>query len=86
MRTTVNIDKHLLAEVKVIAARSHRSMGSVMEEALRAFLDAQQHRPGAERYELPTFTPSKPGLQPGVDLEDRDQIAELMGENTANLV
>lgn len=81
MRTTVNIDEQLLAEAKVLAARSHRSIGSVLEDALRAFLEAQHRRPGNEKYQLPVYTPSEPGLRPGVDLGDAEQMADLLGDN-----
>ncbi|MFT4289100.1 ribbon-helix-helix protein, CopG family [Nocardioides sp.] len=41
MRTTVNIDDQLLAAVKVEAARGHRTIGSVIEDALRAHLGVE---------------------------------------------
>jgi metal-responsive CopG/Arc/MetJ family transcriptional regulator len=41
MRTTVNIDDDLLAEIKVIAGRRHASLGEVVDDALREYL-----RPG----------------------------------------
>lgn len=82
MRTTVNIDDHLLAEAKVLAARTSRSLGAVLDDALRAMLrrDAGEH--GApEEFRLPTL--GLGGLQPGVDLEDKEALAELMGDNAA---
>jgi len=48
MRTTVNIDDTLLAAVKVEAARSRRTIGSVIEEALRAHLGLES-TPGGRR-------------------------------------
>lgn len=83
MRTTVNIDDQLLGEAKVIAARSHRSLGSVLEDALRAYIEERQHRDDAGDYQLPDFVPSEPGLQPGVDLEDREQIAALLDNDSS---
>lgn len=81
MRTTVNIDEHLLAEAKVIAAGSHRSIGSVLEDALRALIAAKSQNSGTdEPYVLPSFTYDPPGLRPGVDLYDRDQIEELLDD------
>lgn len=85
MRTTVNIDEQLLAEAKVIAARSHRSIGSVLEDALRAFIDAQEQRVDSGPYVLPAYVPSRPGLRRGVDLEDREQLAELLGDNDSGV-
>jgi len=82
MRTTVNIDDHLLAEAKMIAARQHRTIGSVLEDALRALLQAQQPgRSSREPFALPRVNPGNPGLRPGVDLEDKEQMAELLGDN-----
>lgn len=77
MRTTVTIDDELLGRVKVMAARSHRSIGSVLEEALRAHLEHEQER-SRSRPPWPTFTPDAPGVQPGVDLEDRHALADLL--------
>lgn len=84
MRTTVNIDERLLAEAKLIAAREHRPIGSVLEDALRLLLSRASDRPRPTSYELPTFEPSEPGLAPGVDLEDKQLIAELLGDNRAD--
>ncbi|UYM03822.1 type II toxin-antitoxin system VapB family antitoxin [Solicola gregarius] len=81
MRTTVNIDEHLLAEAKLIAARSHRTIGSVLEDALRRLIDEYETRQTGERYELPHFEYDPPGLRPGVDLYDKDQMAELLGDD-----
>lgn len=79
MRTTVNIDEHLLAEAKLIAARTHRTIGSVLEDALRKLLsDNTSPSPNNEPYTLPDF--SRGGLQPGVDLYDKDQIEALLDD------
>lgn len=80
MRTTLTIDDHLLGEAKAIAARTHRTIGSVFEDALRQMLAR------ADELMSPTGAVSLPsdggsGLQPGVDLENKEQIAELLGDN-----
>ncbi len=82
MRTTVNIDQHLLGEAKLIAAREHRTIGSVLEDALRKLLDDDRARHGAGRedFRLPRFDYAG-GLRPGVDLEDKELMAELLGDN-----
>jgi plasmid stability protein len=77
VRTTVNIDEHLLAEAKVRAARSHRSIGDVIDEALRLRF-ATDERP-AGSVSLPTF--GVPGERLLVDIEDRDAVAEALGDN-----
>jgi plasmid stability protein len=80
MRTTVNIDDHLLAEAKVEAVRTHRSLGDVIDDALRAMLRRQQQvGETARRVVLPTDGGS--GLRPGVDLEDKEALADLLGDN-----
>ncbi|MDV3220399.1 type II toxin-antitoxin system VapB family antitoxin [Intrasporangium sp.] len=82
MRTTVNIDDRLLAEAKLIAARQHRTIGSVLEEALRKLIEEESTEPTSRAdYVLHTFTPEHPGLLPGVDLEDKELMAELLGDN-----
>jgi len=78
MRTTVNIDEHLLAEAKLIAARSHRTIGSVMEDALRKLINDHAVPASDQPYKLPSFPGG--GLQPGVDIYDKDQIEELMDD------
>ena len=42
MRTTIRLDDNLLAEVKLLAARSGRSMTAVIEDALREMLARRQ--------------------------------------------
>jgi hypothetical protein len=80
VRTTVNIDDNLLAEAKVIAARGHRSLGDVINDALRfAFVD----RPAAQGPDRRVTLPVDPGsgLQPGIDLEDRDIVAAALDDD-----
>jgi hypothetical protein len=75
MRTTLNIDNELLAEARVVAARSGRSLAAVVEDALRESL-ARRSRSNATKVALPTFNGS--GLQPGVDLDDSAALLDLM--------
>ena len=77
MRTTVNIDDQLLAEAKVRAARGHQSLGDVIDDALRARF-AAAGRPRVD-VSLPTF--GVPGERPLVDIDDRDAVAEVLGDN-----
>lgn len=85
MRTTVNIDARLLAEAKLIAAREHRTIGSVLEDALRKLIeDDASPRTPREDFVLHTFDPDRPGLLPGVDLEDRQLMAQLLGDDDAH--
>ena len=78
MRTTLNISDDLLAEAKVLAARTHRSIGAVVDDALRVLLSRS-----AEAVSGPwTFpTGGAGGLQAGVNLDDKEALAELQGDN-----
>ena len=79
MRTTVDIDEHLLAEAKQLAAGTHRTLGAVVDDALRKLMaDAAARRREGE-VKLPVD--GRGGLQPGVDLEDKEALAELLGDN-----
>lgn len=81
MRTTVNIDDHLLAEAKVLAARTSRPLGAILDDALRAMLRRDSRSTARPVIELPTH--GRGGLRPGVDLDDKDALAELLGDNAA---
>lgn len=81
MRTTVTIDDDLLAEAKVVAARTSRSLGSVIEDALRASLRRDEATRGSKEFQL--LVHGAGGLQPGVDLEDEHALADLLGDNAA---
>jgi hypothetical protein len=75
MRTTVKIDDQLLAEVKVLAARSGRTLNDVVEDALRESLARRDRSVGESIAELPTFSGR---LNPGVDLDDTSALLDLM--------
>ncbi len=77
MRTTVNIDPHLLRRAREHAARNRRSLGDVVNDALRVLL-TEQARADAP-LDLPVFGGT--GLQPGVDLEDKSALAALLGDD-----
>lgn len=81
VRTTVNIDDRLLRQAKLEATRSNRSLGDVVDDALRLLLaPAGRGRP-APQLDLPVFGGS--GLRPGVDLEDREGLAALLDDKAA---
>lgn len=79
MRTTVNIDDALLVEVKTYAAATGRTMGEVIEDAIRAAL-AKRSDPTRRAVDLPTYRGGG-GLQPGVDLDDSAALLDLMEED-----
>jgi hypothetical protein len=60
-RTTFRIDEDVLAEAKALAARQHRSLNSVMEEALRRMIKSAQETQSRPRVKLVTSgTPGAP--------------------------
>jgi hypothetical protein len=76
MRTTIRLDEDLLAQVKQTAARSGKTMTSVIEDALREMLARQQAAEARAPVRLTTV--SGGGLQPGVDLDDSAALLALM--------
>ena len=80
MRTTVRIDDDLYRALKATAARAGRSVGAVMEDALRAFLtrtDAVE----TTIEPLPVSTGS--GTLPGVDLSTNAAIRSTTDDGLA---
>jgi Arc/MetJ family transcription regulator len=65
-RTTFRLDEDLLAEAKAFAARQHRSMNSVMEDALRRMLATAHELEDRPPVELITY--GSGGPHPEVDL------------------
>ena len=77
MRTTIKIDDQLLAEAKVRAAESGRTLNAIVEEALREALARRRSSPGPS-VDLPTFAGGR--LRPGVDLDDGAALLEKLGK------
>lgn len=76
MRTTVNIDDNLLEQARRVALTTRRSLGDVVDDALRLLLSAPTPERGT--VDLPTYGGS--GLLPGVDLEDKAALAAILDE------
>jgi hypothetical protein len=72
MKTTLNIDDTVMAELKREAARQGRTMSELVETALRLLLRSQRkHQP----------TPALPKFHSGgarVDIADRDALYQPM--------
>lgn len=79
MRTTITIDDDLLREAKVLAARTDRTVSSVLEEALRELIARQTE---ADERRRSDFTlPSYHGGGFLVDILDKEALAEALGDN-----
>jgi hypothetical protein len=78
MRTTVNIDDALLDHARQVAIQARRSLGDVIDDALRVLFATRLAEAGSTTLTLPTYGGS--GLQPGVDLEDKDALSALLDE------
>jgi hypothetical protein len=89
-RTTFRINEEILAEAKALAARQHRSLNSVMEEALRRLLAAaeqEQDRPRAELVtsgnpsDRPLIDTSPAGLKQFLEDEDIEHYLEVSADD-----
>lgn len=72
MKTALNIDKTVMAELKREAARQGRTMSELVETALRLLLRSQRKREPL---------PALPKFHSGgalVDIEDRDALYQAM--------
>jgi metal-responsive CopG/Arc/MetJ family transcriptional regulator len=76
MRTTIQLDEHLLARIREVAAKSGRTMTAVIEDALRQSLESNKPRRRKEPVRLTTVKGK--GLRPGVDLDDSASLLDLM--------
>jgi hypothetical protein len=79
VRTTIRIDDDLYRRAKAKAAESGRTVGELIEDAVRAVL-APRPRSAPPVPDLPTFGGS--GVLPGVDLGDAAALGDLMDEGS----
>jgi hypothetical protein len=82
MRTTLNISDDLLAEAKLLAARTHRSIGAVVDDALRVLLSREGSGTINREWTFPTAGVG--GLQPGVNLDNKEALTDLLGDNAVS--
>ncbi len=78
MRTTVTIDDHLLAEARRQALAQRRSLGDIIDDSLRVTL-SRRAADTSTRVTLPTD--GDPADRPLVDLDDREAVAEALGDS-----
>lgn len=76
-RTTFRISEEVLAEAKALAARQHRSLNSVMEEALRRMIKSAQEQESRPRVTLPTS--GNPADRGKIDMSP-ERIKEILRE------
>jgi predicted transcriptional regulator len=76
MRTTIYLPEDLLAEAKKVAAKSHRPLTAIIEEALREKLMRRKEKKSTGFIHLTTFGES--GLQAGIDIDDTSSLLDLM--------
>ena len=76
MRTTVTIDDDLLRRAKREAVTSGRTLGQVVEDALRDSL--ARHPAKKERFRLRLVTADGGGVRDGIDIADNAAVRDVM--------
>ena len=77
MRTTVDVDADLLLQAKRLGLEGERSLSRVIEDALRSYLAQRAAAPARTPASFPVFD-GRPGLAPGVVLEDKQALLDLL--------
>ncbi|MFO1431368.1 MAG: ribbon-helix-helix protein, CopG family [Candidatus Competibacteraceae bacterium] len=75
MKTTLNLDDDLMCAVEQRANETGQSVSAMIEAALRAMLSQEDRQEHAQRMRWVTVSG---GVQPGVDLNDRNALLERM--------
>jgi len=76
MRTTLTIDSQVLAEFKRRAAETHRTLSSLIEDALREHLSHGRDRTATKPLDFPIVGGG--GVAPGVDLSSNAALADYV--------
>ena len=76
MRTTLTIEDRIARDLKRIASRSGKPFKAVVNETLRAGLEAGMERPKPRRYRLRPA--SLGGVRAGVDLDRALALADTL--------
>jgi hypothetical protein len=79
MRTTIRLDDRLHGLLRERAARTGRTLGELVEEAIREFLYRPAPSEGDPTPKLTTV--GGRGPRPGVDLDDSSGLLDLMEES-----
>ena len=75
MRTTLNLPDELYRAARVRAAQDGRTVTSVMEQALRAFLD--EHAPEPKPYRVKPLKMGMPG-ELMIDIDNNAAVREFL--------
>jgi plasmid stability protein len=81
VRTTVRLDDNLYRAAKARAAETGRSVGEVIEDALRVALAERRAEQAKRLPALPVFGGS--GTLPGVDLSSNATVLEALDEGAS---
>lgn len=77
MRTTVNIDDHLLLAAKKRALESGSTLANIIEDALRKTLAGKENK---KRSRTVLETVNGSGLRHGINLDDNQLLLDNMDE------
>ena len=75
MRTTIELDDPVFRDLKVEAARRGKTLRQVVNECLRRGLASPQRK---KKYVFRWKTAPRGRIQPGVRLDDRESLFDLM--------
>jgi hypothetical protein len=79
MRATISIDEALLKQARQVALDRGISLDELVVTALRLELDRATKAHRKQKITLPTFRGR--GLRPGIGLDDRASLEDVMSEN-----
>lgn len=83
MRTTIRLDDQLLADAKMMAAKSGKTLNAVIEDSLRTVLAMRAKECGREHKQVELPRMSGDGLLPGVNLDSNADLIDLMEQGDA---
>jgi mRNA-degrading endonuclease RelE of RelBE toxin-antitoxin system len=79
MRTTLDIEKPVLAELKKLQKKTHQSLGKLASSLLGEALK-QRSKLDLEQGQKPTFNWHARAMKARVDLQDKDAVYQAMEE------
>jgi plasmid stability protein len=78
VRTTLNLDDDLFQQLRVEASQRGRTLTSLLEDAVRAYLAATKERAANDLVPVRLTTVAGRGTLPGVDLDNSAALADVM--------